>query len=233
MPGFGAIGEFAIGQVGVQTAEFIGPDKWLVAFSEPVRFKRGLSPIQQQTFAFQPTPIINIGWFEPLSEPVRYKKGLGSRYQQFAALTNLRPFVSFGWFEPLSEPVRFKRRLPEGMQQFMVTDLLPLILMNWFSPLSEPVRIKRGLRKELQTTLARGEFIPTSYTAQLIAIETRDFFLGVLYQFNIPVSAYVDIIENDPRHLGNVGVIENTARAAIVSEPQIIVAGARVAIITQ
>ena len=210
--------------------------------SEPRRFKVGLAIRDQPFFSFQPTPIIDISWFGVLSEPVRQKRRLREGLQSFEPNKNISPVVSFGWYSSLSEPRRFKRRLMEGLQQFSVAALRPTILLDWFATLSEPVRLKRGLRKELQSILARAEFIPINYPALLDVTERRDFFLGVLYQFNIPASAYVDIIENDPRHLGNVGVIENMARAAIVSlnEPQAIpatgmpvsVAGARVAIIT-
>lgn len=243
MLGLGTIGQFTVGQVGTGTAEIISVDKWFVSLSEPKRFRAGLGSPSQQFTAYTPNPttVTPFSWFAPLSElVVKNKIGLRTGSQQTIAFQH--PFVSFSWMQGLSEPKRFKSRLIEGRQQFLVDTLFPTILIDWFAWLSEPVRIKRGLKKELQPILARAEFVPINYSAQLRATEQRDFFLGVLYQFNIPVSAYVDIIENDPRHLGNVGIIENRARAAIVSinEPQAIpatgtpvsVAGARVAIIT-
>lgn len=239
MLGLGTIGQFTIGQVVTQTSEIISADKWFVSLSEPKRFRAGLRTGSQQTIAFQ-HPFVSFSWMEGLSEPKRFKPRLIEGRQQFLVDT-LFPTILIDWFVALSEPKRFKPRLLEARQQFLVNTLIPTII-DWFAWLSEPVRLKRGLKKELQSILARAEFVPINYSAQLRATERRDFFLGVLYQFNIPVSAYVDIIENDPRHLGNVSIIENMARAAIVSinESQAIpatgtpvsVVGARVAIIT-
>jgi len=241
MLGLGTIGQLTIGQVGAGTAETTSVDKWFAPLSElRVKNKVGLRTGSQQVLAFQ-HPFVSFSWMQGLSEPKRFKSRLIEGRQQFLVDT-LFPTILIDWFIALSEPKRFRPRLLEGRQQFIVSALIPTILVDWFAWLSEPIRLKRGLRKELQSILALAEFIPINYSAQLRATEQRDFFLGVLYQFNIPVSAYVDIIENDPRHLGNVGIVENMARAAIVSinEPQpipatgtpISVAGARVAIVT-
>ena len=219
----------------------VTPFAWFAPLSElVVKNKIGLRTGSQQALAFQ-HPFVSFSWMQGLSEPKRFRSRLIEANQQ-SLVETLFPTILIDWFVALSEPKRFRPRLIEGRQQFIVSTLIPTILVDWFAWLSEPVRIKRGLKKELQPTLVRAEFVPINYSAQLRATEQRDFFLGVLYQFNIPVRAYVDIIENDPRHLGNVGIVENMARAAIVSinEPQAIpatgtpvsVAGARVAIIT-
>lgn len=217
MLGHGATGQFAIGEFGTAVTEVITPDKWYVALSEPVRFKKGLASRHQVFTAFHPTPIINISWFNQLSEPVRLKKGLRAQYHQYLTNQNINPLVSFGWFGAMSEPVRKKRRLIEGIQAFNIIDLLPTILLDWFAALSEPKRFKRGLRPDEQPFLAFNPFIPISYTARLDAIEQGDFFIGVLSQFNIPLTAYVDIITNDPRHRGNLGVIAQVAQSSTIA----------------
>jgi hypothetical protein len=243
--GHGAIGQFAIGEFNrTLSAETITIDKWYVPFTNPVRFKPGLGAVYQQVTAFHPLPIINITWFSHLSEPVRQKQGLQARYQEFQTYQNINPSVPFNWFNLLSDPVRKLPRLIESDQQFTLIDLLPTILLDWYASLSEPKRFLQGLRPDLGITLGRAEFIPTSYTARLDTTELGDFFLGVFTQFNIPLSAYVDIIQNDPRHLGNLGVIasvptSSTIAAIIESNPVQAAgivspspaAGARVAII--
>lgn len=246
MLGHGATGQFAIGEVGTTTAEIITPDKWYVALSEPVRFKRGLEARYQAFAAFHPNPIIDISWFANLSEPVRQKKGLRAQLHPFETKANITPLVSFGWMSALSEPKRFKRGIRPDLQQFTayVPNQTTITPFSWFSSLSEPKRFKRGLRPDEMMFLGRGEFVPISYTAILDAIEQGDFFLGVLSQFNIPLTAYVDIITNDPRYRGNLGVIAQAPQSSTIAaiiEPDPVqaagiispvqAAGARVAII--
>lgn len=216
---------------------------WFSPLSEPVRIKPRLhESLQRFMFEGFQQPVL-MNWFMAWSEPVRLKVGLHARHQEFLTAQNIFPVVPFGWFEALTEPVRTKPRLLEDIQQFAILDLLPTILMDWFAWLSEPVRIKPGLRTQLQEVLARATFIPTNYTARLDATEQGDFLTAVLYQFNPAIKAYVDIIENDPRHRGNLGIIAAVAQSSIVAsiaEPQTVpstgtpvstVAGARVAII--
>jgi hypothetical protein len=215
---------------------------WYANLSDPVRLKVGLHARYQEVLKYQPTPIINIGWFNWLAEPKRFLRGLPPQEQQFFTLQP-NPIISVGWFANLSEPKRFKRGLPPQEQPFFTFFPSPLVSFGWFEGLSEPKRFRRRLLDADQEFLARGAFVPTSYTAILDAIEQRDLFLGILSQFNIPLSAYVDIIENDPRHRGNLGIIENVAQSSIVAsivEPETVpstgapistVAGARVAII--
>lgn len=154
MLGFGATGQFAIGEVGITGtgAETITPDKWYQALSEPVRFKPGVKASAQQFTAFFPNPLVSFGWFEGLSEPVRFKPGLSARLQQALAFYP-QPFVSFGWFAELSKPQSLtKRGLLPGQQQFLALQPAPspFVATGWFSPLSEPVRLKPGLRSSLQ-----------------------------------------------------------------------------------
>jgi hypothetical protein len=49
------------------------------------------------------------------------------------------------------------------------------------------------------------------------AYETRDFLSAVLYAFNPPIHALVDIIEKDPRYRGNMGIIENIPQPSILA----------------
>lgn len=118
MLGHGAIGQFAIGQVGT-IIETISTDKWFVALSEPKRFLRGLGAHSQQ-FLFQhptPSPFVATGWFDWLSEPVRVKPILQPDYHPF--LFEQLPPVIMAWFMALSEPVRLPPRLKEGLQWFL------------------------------------------------------------------------------------------------------------------
>lgn len=188
---------------------------------------------------------VTLQWFVAFSEPVRIKPGLSAAQHHVLEFQPL-PIISMSWFTALSEPpVKRRPRLLEDIQQFTILDLLPTVLMDWFAAMSEPVRLKPGLRKELQGVLSRAEFVPISYIARLNAREQGDFLTAVLYQFNPAIRAYVDIIENDPRHRGNLGIIAPTPQSSTIAaivEPQTVpstgtavstVAGARVAIIIQ
>lgn len=245
MLGLGTLGEFPLGG-GPSNLVNVPTVSWFSPLSEPVKFrvdKRRAVAINNQTFSFDPIPVVSFSYFTSLSEPRRFRVGLAVRDQPFFSFQPT-PIIDISWFNGLSEPVRQKRRLRESLQSFEPSkNILPIVSFGWFEELSGPVRLKKRLREADQSVLTRGEFIPASFNAQLMVTEKRDFMVAVLYQFNIPISAYVDIIENDPSHLGNVGVVENMSQAAIVSinEPQTIpatgtpvsVAGARVAVIVQ
>jgi hypothetical protein len=116
MLGFGATGQFAIGEV--NTNEPVTLDKWFAPLSEPPRRLPGLLPSMMQFSAFDPQPFVPFSWFEPLSEPARTLPRLLPGEVQFAALADPFPFVSFSWFEALSEPVRTLPGLLPGQQQF-------------------------------------------------------------------------------------------------------------------
>lgn len=219
--------------------------QWFAPLSEPsVKAKIGLKIGSQPFLSFQPTPIINITWFDWLSEPVRKKPGLTATVQPFFSLQPT-PIINIGWFNWFSEPVRKRPGLLPTVQPFLQEDPLPFVSFGWFGALSDPVRFRPRLREGLQKEAFLNTFIPTNYTARLDATETPDRFLGILYQFNLPLNAYVDIIENDPRVRGFMGIIGNTAKPSIlasISEPAPVsatgspistVAGARVAIIVQ
>lgn len=179
MLGFGTIGQFAIGQVGAGAAEFIGPDKWLVQFTNPVRFKLGLNAAQQQALTFYPTPIVSFGWFGALAEPVRQparSPAALSHFQSFHPAPS--PFVATGWFNHLSEPVRQKIGLranlhPFGAQDTNFTPNPAKFLQGWFGWLSEPKRFLKGLTPPYQVAhTAPPRLLPTpSVTVTISAKE--------------------------------------------------------------
>lgn len=189
MPGFGAGGELAIGEVTTATfaAEFIGPDKWMQALSEPVRTKPGLRPGAQQFLAYVPNPttVTPFGWFAPLSTPVR------TRPRSPAALA----------------PAFFMHPAPS-----------PFVATGWFAPLSEPVRQRRGLRAAAQQFLAAPSRLlptPTSF-GRLSAIETKDIFLAGASKFNPPASAEIGIAQGSDM-LAEIGVAVPTVARVSVS----------------
>jgi len=157
MLGIGALGEFPLGggPFGTATITTIG---WYSPISEPVRFlraPRAAVAINNQTFAFNPIPVVSFGWFEGLTEPVRGQK-LGLRgYEQQVIAFNSLPVVSFGWFEELSKPRTLEKRgIQSGLQQTLAFQPRPFVSFGWFGNLSDPVRIKPGLRASLQQFLA-------------------------------------------------------------------------------
>lgn len=208
MLGHGATGQFAIGEVGASAgAEFIGPDKWLQAFRDPVRFKRGLRASQQQFSSLpDPFPFVSFSWFEELSKPsVLKKNGLRSSQQQFLAFQPApSPFVATGWFAPLSEPVRKKPGLRPTLQQFFTTDptVIPVstFLNGWFSPLSEPVRQKQGLKASLQQFLASpSRLLPTpTLFGVLNALETEDTMLAGVLVWNRITNTEIGVVNTTP-----------------------------------
>ena len=204
MLGFGATGQFAIGQVGVATAETILADKWFVALSQPPRFPIGLKAGEQQ-FGSLPDlfPFVTFGYFVDLSIPsIRTRPSLLAGEQQFAAAdTAVIPVSKLSpWFTPLSEPPRFKIGLPAREQQFSAQDtqVIPVSIMAWDVALSAPVRFKIGLRPPSQQFEARPPQLrpnPTT-TGVLAAIETKDVFLAGVQEFNRVISGEVGIIES-------------------------------------
>lgn len=203
MLGFGATGQFAIGQVGIGAAENITPDKWYIALSEPVRFRQGLRAGQQQFSALSdPFPFVSFSWFEELSKPpVLTKPGLRPSQQQFLAFHPApSPFVATGWFAPLSEPVRKKPGLPPARQPFFTIDtaVIPISkLTAWFSALSEPVRFKIGLKPWLQQFFTGPpRLLPNpAITGIWASNETRDTFLAGAMIFNPPNSTEIGIVD--------------------------------------
>lgn len=233
MLGFGAIGQFAIGQGPTATAEVITVDKWFVALSEPPRFKIGIKASAQQFAALSdPLPFVSFGWFEELSIPVvRTKPGLLAGAQQFATFHPApSPFVATGWYQALSEPPRFRIGLKPSQQQFFTADttVIPITKLSpWFAPLSEPPRFKVGTYPPRQQFEARPPQLrpnPNIF-AVMASSETRDTFLGGARVFLRVGSAEIGIIElsftgsqvgivEQAFSVGTSGVIEQTAAPA-------------------
>lgn len=148
MPGFGAIGRFPIAVVttgGTASAEFIGPDKYMLWLSEPVRFLPGLRAPQQAAFFFDPQPFPSFSWFASLTEPVRAPP----RSPAAMAPTfffDPQPFVSFAWFEALGEPIRARPRSPAAMAPTFFFQPSPVVSFGWFGSLAEPVRTRPALK---------------------------------------------------------------------------------------
>lgn len=206
MLGHGVIGQFAIGQVGVATAETITADKWYMALSEPVRFKLGLKVQNQAVLAYYPLPFVSFSWFEPLTEPVRIKPiNPAALRQDFFMQVAPSPFVATGWFNWLSEPKRFPRGLPAHLQRDFTRDAVWIpnvttLIEGWFNWLSEPKRFPRGLAVQLQSDYTQHpRVLPTpNVTVILQALEVNSDHVQIainVVKSNPPVSAKVSITE--------------------------------------
>jgi hypothetical protein len=115
MPGFGAIGQYAIGEAQQIT---VTPTGWYAPLSEPVRQRPAIHPSRVQFFAFDPVPVVPFSWFEALSEPQRQKpRSPAALSPAFFMNPAPSPFVPTGWYMPLSEPQRQKPALLTARQQ--------------------------------------------------------------------------------------------------------------------
>lgn len=220
MPGFGAIGEFAIGELpGTAAVEVITVDKWYHPLSIPsVRTKPGLTAAAQLAFVMPAIPTVSFGWFEALSEPaVKTKPGLRPAQQQ-AFTTSPQPFVSFSWFGALSEPsVKTKPGLKPSQQMAATGSLRPFVSFGWFEALSEPpaLKIKLGLKASQQQFLAQPpRVLPTpTIRGTMNLLEQGDAALLGVFHFGTPVEARIGVIE-----LANVpfvGIVEMAASAGV------------------
>ena len=208
MLGFGATGQFAIGQVGTTgtAAENITPDKWYQELSMPPRQRLGLRPGAQQFAALpDPLPFVSFSWFQELTLPsVRTRTGLRPGAQQFVAADMAVIPVSrmVPWFVPLSEPVRTRTGLRPAAQQFAAADttVIPIGRMTpWFVPLAEPVRKRPGLDAARQQFLAAPSQLRPNPTVSGIwaSLETKDTFLAGAQAWNRINSAEMGIIVNN------------------------------------
>src|SRR5215475_2473157 len=184
MLGLGAIGQFAIGEVGGGAAEAIFPDKWWQQLSQPVRFPSRLPPGVQLFQAFNAQPFVSFSWFEPLAEPrIKTLPSLPTAVRPFF-VTSPQPFVSFGWYGAISEPrVKTRPRLPPSQQPFVFPSPQPFVSFGWYGLLSDPrVKTKRGLRPSQQQFLAyHPRIMPNpNITGILNAVDAKDvpFFGG-------------------------------------------------------
>ena len=208
MLGHGAIGQFAIGQVGAGNPELISADKWFVSLSIPVRTlprsPAALSP--DYFFDPAPSPFVAYGWRQWLSEPVRLKPGIRVELQSFETqsadfLPHPQNFLE-GWFNWFSEPQRFKPLLIPADHPPPFYEPYPPIFQttDWYNWLSEPVRLKRGLSVTLQQTLAyHPRVIPTPnvtgiMNAFALNVDTAQISIYVI-QSQPAASASVSITE--------------------------------------
>lgn len=203
MLGFGAIGQFAIGEVGAAAgAETITADKWFAALSEPPRKRPGLKASEQQFSALSdPFPFVPIDWLVELVKPASLKRpGLLPGEQQFLAWQPMpSPFVETGWFAPLAEPVRFRRGTTPSRQLFATGDttVIPTTkIMPWFQALSEPPRFRSGLRAATQQFYAApAQLRPTpAVSGVLNALETKDTFLGGAQSWNRAANVEIGVV---------------------------------------
>lgn len=245
-----------------------------IDWSKPVRSPRASvqtpDTLNPNIFT-NPIPFNQVDW----SRPVRIVKAARDEQplnlNLFSFIVVQVPFNQTDWSRPFRIPLApFTASPPLNLNlftnpvPFMVTDRLPnrrlpLVLpqppyslnLNLFqNPVpfnqidwSKPFRVRGYPNHTLPQNLNLLGLL--TYLASLQAKERGDFLLAVLYRFNLPLSAYVDIIENNPRHRGNLGIIEPFAQSSIIasiSQPMVIpvtggpvvtVAGARVAIIQQ
>lgn len=156
LPGASALGQYPLGG-GPSGTVTITTIEWYQCLSEPVRFlrvPRAAVAVNNQTFAFNPVPVVSFGWMEELSKPpVLARPGLAAARQQFTAYQpNPTTVTPFAWFAPLRDPVRIRLGLTAPRQQYLgyVPNPTTVTPFAWFAPLSLPVRVKPGLRAGLQ-----------------------------------------------------------------------------------
>jgi hypothetical protein len=243
MLGFGAIGEFAIGQVGFATAETITVDKWFVPLSEPPRFRLGAKAAAQQVNAFpDPFPFVSFGWFEELSIPaVRVRPGVLASARQFGAgdtavipVSRMTP-----WFVPLSEPARKLPGLEAQRQQAFAgdTSVIPVSrMMPWFTPLSEPPRKPVGVyppRQQFETRPPQLRPAP-GVSARMATIDTKDLFLGGARVFLRVDNAEIGIIELafTGSQIGIVEMAASTGTSGVIESAAVPATGTPIGAIT-
>src|SRR6266446_4326225 len=147
MLGYGAIGQFTIGQV----SDFIGPIVQPWTDPPQPKIKAGLAIALIASGLSAPVFIkdeskLESRWHQPLSEPIRKLEriGLRDRYPFIASA------VHIGWFNPLSEPVRRIRATltPAPIVPTIIGEIITID--KWFSSFAEPIRNKSGLRVAYQ-----------------------------------------------------------------------------------
>ena len=203
------------------TAVFTG---WYSALRDPTR--RVL--LRHSDQVEPPLVTVSFSWFKDLSEPVRKKP----RTVWFDEQSFQFPFVPFSYFRGFAEPTPPKRRNP-FFQPYTFAPTPPIIpSFGWYGSLSLPVRIKPKVW-EGQYQAWEPRTLNFVHFGVMAATEQHDFFLAVLRAFNLPLRAYVDIIEKDPKYRGNMGIIapvpEDSIIASIVTPETIPATGVPVA----
>ena len=155
MLGFGAVGQFAVGDVGGQPSFLSQP---LSEPRNPTNFRKAaIALIASGLFAPvvpSPAPVqFPSGWSQP---PAQIRQVQYQAYAGVVALEGERVYAD-KWFNPLSEPVRLKLGLRAGLQRYLVApNANPIVSFSWYENLSDPVRIKRWL------AVANQQFFTTS-----------------------------------------------------------------------
>lgn len=218
-----------------------------IDWSKPVRSPRAsVQPpdtLNPNIFT-NPIPFNQVDWSKPVRILLAQLDQQPLNLNLFTLIAPL-PFNQTDWAKPITVPRAPYHQLPLNLNlftnpiPFMVTDRLPnvrlpLVLPQPPLPLNlnlfknpvpfnqvdwaKPFRVRGYPNHTLPQNLNLLSHI--IYLASMNAVEHGDFLLAVLYQFNVPLSAYV-------------GIIENLDQSSIVGiPPEFGVAGARVAIIT-
>lgn len=179
MLGLGALGQYALGQAQSLITEIVYADKWIYAWSDPVRTTYNQSRITEIAsgpvlveFTFPETVTVD-RWLLSLTEPVRVKPGLSSTEQQTAAFVEFtfkETVTEDRWHQPWSEPARAVHPPLITAQQQAAIFPLPtaketVTVDRWLLGLSEPVRVKPGLLVDDQssTTVDTRPFVPFAW----------------------------------------------------------------------
>lgn len=133
--------------------EIVFYDRFAFPWSQPYPAKRWLRPGAHPYQAFQPTPIIDVSWFNPLSEPRRFKPALRTA-AQLAFTFHPNPVIQISWWRPLDEPRRYRPALRTGQHPFHNFQPNPIIDISWWRPLDEPRRYKPKLLEGRQLFFA-------------------------------------------------------------------------------
>lgn len=155
MLGFGALGQFALGEVDEGVTETVQYGKWVTLWGEPVRFPNrlhaSLNPFESFQIASFPEAVTESRWHQPWSEPKQVRAD-AQRREFRAELQQTLAFVDWStsndieaeWHQPWSEPKRFPKRIQPGLEQFLAYQPTPIIDIGWFGPFGEPKRFQRG-----------------------------------------------------------------------------------------
>lgn len=152
MLGFGALGEFALGEGPSPSATIPGG-----LTNTPPQGRPGVAPHLHSAFFYQPfTPNIQIGWFMGLDQPYLVPKRLQPAYNP-EFFFHPHPIIDISWFEALSEPQRFPPRLLTAAEPYYSAEPEPEgDELAFFQPLSEPKRFPKRLEAANNPAFTRG-----------------------------------------------------------------------------
>lgn len=196
MLGFGAIGQFALGEVG--TAPTATPDTRPTAWQEP-RQAIARKAVVGATIAFISAgvfapPRASVQNFPPPTGTLRFTVAIPS---QFASSIATLAATSSQPYPPWAEPRRSKLWPLQTAQNFSVYGVAASVsnFSQWYANLSEPQRQRIGLKSWLQMTTALAS-TPATITGVMAATETNADQAEFVYIVARAVaSAKVSIIE--------------------------------------